>query len=116
MLGFLYQKNISEKNILRLNELETHGGEKLKTLARIVREIALVCPRPKKRWWNLRLKHPELYHQAAEIGLCEDELDDDDGWPYDTWIYPGTDPKKMKMKNTDRHAALVAYLAIHKSK
>lgn len=84
--GFLSQKNISEKNILRLKELETRGGERLQNLARVVREIALVCPRPKKRWLNLRLKHPELYHRATELDLCED--DNDNGWPFDTWICP----------------------------
>ena len=70
--GFLSQSNISEKNILRLKELENQGGERLQFLARVVREIALVCPHPKKRWFNLRLKHPALYKQATELHLYDD--------------------------------------------
>lgn len=75
--GFLYQKNISAKNIQRLQTLETEGIERLTLLAQVIREIALIYPRPKHRWLRLQASHPELYQQACELQLCDDDVDDD---------------------------------------
>jgi hypothetical protein len=89
LLGFLEQKNISAKNIARLKEIESFEVPEIARKAAVLRKIALVHPRTNKRWGFLRLRHPDLYRDAIDVGFISPE-DDDDFSSDDPWFEHGT--------------------------
>jgi hypothetical protein len=98
IVGFLDQSNIFAKNIRRLEKLETEAAEDVALLASLVRRIAQVRPRKRRRWKLLRQQHPELFQLAAEVGFldyldpeCLGDVPDDtfgDEEVFDVWIEP----------------------------
>lgn len=96
IVSFLDQSNISSKNLRRLEKLESEAGEEVTVPASLVKRIAKVHPRRRKRWKVLKQQHPELFQQAVQAGLAdylepewsgEDELFDEDVWG-GVWIEP----------------------------
>ena len=74
VLGFLMnQKNISAKNILRLEKLASIEDADFQTLRVLALEIAQVKPHKRRRW---KFLHADLYRRAKNAGLLED-FDDD---------------------------------------
>ena len=98
--GFLEQSNISKKNLRRLGQLETEEIADVASLAALVRQIAEVHPRKRKRWKRLRQQHRGLFRRAVDAGVIDfidplasgrDELDEfpavqDADWG--VWIEP----------------------------
>ncbi len=69
--GFLEQSNISKKNLRRLGQLETKEITDIASLAGLVRQIAEVHPRKRKRWNRLRQQHRDLFRQAVDAGIID---------------------------------------------
>jgi hypothetical protein len=98
--GFLEQSNISKKNLLWLRHLETKEIADVASLAGLVRQIAEVHPRKRKRWKRLRQQHRDLFRQAVDAGIIDfidppnsgrDELDEFPAVPeadWGVWIAP----------------------------
>lgn len=79
LLGFLNQKNISAKNIARLQSLCEFDDPDVRQLARTVLEVATVAPRRRKRAGNLRLHHPDLYSELVQLGIYQEWIEDLEG-------------------------------------
>lgn len=97
--SFLDQSNISSKNSRRWEKLESEAGEEVAALASLVKRIAKVHPRKRRRWEVLKQQHPELFQQAVQTGLAEylepewsdeGELFDESDW-VGVWIEPQPD-------------------------
>lgn len=69
--GFLEQSNISKKNIRRLEELAAGENREVALLADLVRRVALVHPRKRKRWSRLQQQHSNLFHLAKEAAMID---------------------------------------------
>jgi len=69
--GFFEQKNISAKNIARLEELCNFPDEGIREMAKLMLEVACVRPRRRKRLGYLRIHRPDLYAQLVEHRFCE---------------------------------------------
>ncbi len=86
ILGFLDPSNVSAKNLRRLEQLEAEAPEDVAVLASLVRQIAQVRPRKRRRWKLLRQQHPVLFRLAAEAGFLEDLEPEQLGEPQvDVW-------------------------------
>ena len=66
--GFLYQTNISAKNIARLESLASIEDPDFQELRTLVLEIARVRPQKRKRWKNVWLERPDLYRKVIAAG------------------------------------------------
>jgi hypothetical protein len=101
IFGFLEQSNVSKKNLRRLQVLEAEGIEDVVSLASLVRRIAEVHPRKRKRWKRLKQQHLDLFRQAIEVGIVDfieqpelesmDEFSDRSSEPdadWGVWIAP----------------------------
>ncbi len=69
IFGFLNQSNISKNNIKRLRELLLFEDEKIKELASIVLEVALIKPHKKRRLKYLAEKNKVLLGKLNRTGL-----------------------------------------------
>src|SRR5882724_430895 len=69
--GFLTQSNISEKNLKRLALLVESADEEVAQLAKVVREIAEIRPRKRRRLKVLAKEHRNLFLRLEELGLLE---------------------------------------------
>jgi hypothetical protein len=67
--AFLAQKNISAKNIARLEALIKTGHPETAEFAAIVRDIALIAPRKKHRIRNLRRNAGHLLERLHSLDL-----------------------------------------------
>lgn len=76
IVGFLDQKNISAKNVKRLQELMSIEDPPFQFLRRLIEEIAQVTPRRRGRLKILRSGYPDIYHRALDAAL----IDDSDFW------------------------------------
>jgi hypothetical protein len=85
LFGFLQQKNISEKNITRLESLCEFDDPEIRQLAKAVLDIARVAPRKRKRAGFLRHHHPHLYQQLVQLGVYEEWIEEDEP------VYPTED-------------------------
>jgi len=66
---YLKQSHISKKNIKRLNSLTSSNNDRISELAKIVLEVAQVCPYKKKRLKFLARNHREMLNKLNESGL-----------------------------------------------
>lgn len=76
LFGFLNQKNISVKNIARLQSLCEFDDPDVRQLAKTVLDVAKVAPRRRKRAGYLRLHHPDLYQQLVQLGIYDEWVED----------------------------------------
>lgn len=67
--GIIFQKNISEKNILKLKKISASNNKLLKELAKFVLEIALVHPHKKNRIKYLLKNRRDLLKEFNERGF-----------------------------------------------
>lgn len=74
--SFLYQTNISKKNIKRLESLKELGDEEFQELRLIVLAIAKTHPRKKRRWKAIRMNHPDLWRACLKHHLVEDRSEE----------------------------------------
>lgn len=65
--GFLDQRNISAKNIARLNTLVSHPDSEVQELAALVLDVALVHPFKRRRWRHLAARHRDLFQRAVAV-------------------------------------------------
>ncbi len=72
ILRFIDQKNISAKNIQRLEELESIEDPRFQFLRRLILEIARLAPRKRKRSITLRSQHPLIYRHAVDALLIKE--------------------------------------------
>jgi hypothetical protein len=70
--GFLYQSNISERNIGRLRELADHSDELVADAAKVVLAIALIHPGKRSRMRHLQGNYPELFQKLEALGMVPD--------------------------------------------
>ena len=106
VLGFLDQSNISTKNIGRLAQIEAEATDDVAALASLVRRIAQVRPRKRKRWRLFRRQHPDLFHLAVEAGLLLDlepeQLGGDaDPFAEEDWFDRWIEPELWELEPTD---------------
>ena len=66
---FLKQSHISEKNVLRLRQMEKSDNPQVASLAEIVLEVARLKPYKTRRLKFLARKHPELLRKLEVTGL-----------------------------------------------
>ena len=85
--GFLEQSNISKNNLRRLGQLEAEVIADVASLAGLVRQIAEVHPRKRKRWKRLRQQHRDLFRQAVDAGMI-DFIDPPDSGPNELDEFP----------------------------
>lgn len=88
LYSFLDQSNISAKNIQRLRTLGASSDKEVRALAEVVREIALVYPRKRRRLQVLVLAHWELFLRWHAV--MGDEYFEDlalDHAPQNDWLY-----------------------------
>lgn len=64
---FLYQSNISARNIQRLKKLVAHPDSEVPKLATLVLAVARVHPYKRRRWRHLAVRHRDLFHRAVEV-------------------------------------------------
>ena len=69
LFGFLNQKNISAKNIKRLEVLKLSTNSRIAELADIVYEIAKIKPRKRRRLKFLGKTRKDLLGKLIETGL-----------------------------------------------
>lgn len=74
--SFLEQKNISKKNIKRLESLEQLEDEEFQSLRALILAIARAHPRRKKRWRTIRQNHRDLWAACVARHLVEDWWDE----------------------------------------
>ncbi|MEW6367334.1 MAG: hypothetical protein AB1714_22100 [Acidobacteriota bacterium] len=67
------QSHISEKNVLRLQELIGSSEERIASLAMLVRQVAEIAPYKRKRVRRLREARPELLRELRTVGLLSDD-------------------------------------------
>ena len=72
--GFMFQSNISKKNISRLKILAQSDNQKVRDKALLVLEVAKVKPHKKKRIRFLARHHRELLKKLGESDLIFDFL------------------------------------------
>ncbi|MBI5015410.1 MAG: hypothetical protein HZB55_07950 [Deltaproteobacteria bacterium] len=104
--GCWFQSNLSKKNLVRLEALESHRDAEIRTWASLLREVGLVHPRRRGRLSQLRKKRPDLLERLVALGFVEERAPDeeaeepkgrDDGPWEDDWnpfegCYAGEDP------------------------
>jgi hypothetical protein len=66
---FLKQSHISEKNVIRLRQMEKSDNPQVASLAGIVLEVARLKPYKTRRLKFLARKHPELLRKLEVTGL-----------------------------------------------
>ena len=66
---FLQQSHISEKNVIRLRQMEKSDNPQVASLAGIVLEVARLKPYKTRRLKFLARKHPELLRKLEATGL-----------------------------------------------
>jgi len=66
---FLEQSHISEKNVIRLRQMEKSDNPQVASLAGIVLEVARLKPYKTRRLKFLARKHPELLRKLEATGL-----------------------------------------------
>lgn len=71
LYGYLNQRNISEKNVVRLNTLVKHPHSDIRDRARVLLELAAVCPRKRRRFKFLARNRRDL---LLEINRVFDEF------------------------------------------
>ena len=69
IVGFLDQKNISAKNIRRLEDLASIEDPEFQSLRRLILNIAQVAPQRRKRLIILRSQYPQIYGRAVDARL-----------------------------------------------
>jgi len=69
IFNYLKQSHISEKNISRLEQLQSSEDEKVSMLAGIVLEVAKVKPYKKRRLKMLARERRDLLEKLDETGL-----------------------------------------------
>ena len=67
--GFLEQKNISGKNVARLETLTRSADGEVRQKAGLVLEVAHLAPHKRRRHSNLAKTRPDLLNRLAEQGL-----------------------------------------------
>lgn len=67
IIGFLAQRNISEKNLARLMRLAISKDEKIAEMATVVQEIGKLYPRKKRRMKLLAKEHKQLFAMLCKI-------------------------------------------------
>ena len=65
--GFLDQRNISAKNIVRLKNLVAQPDPEVQKLAMLVLDVALVHPFKRRRWRHLAARNRDLFHRAVSV-------------------------------------------------
>lgn len=71
ILAFLRQSNISARNLERLRILSESSEEEVARLARLVREVAMICPHKRKRLTFLAKEHKALFERLRELELLD---------------------------------------------
>lgn len=71
---FMWQSNISARNIARLQQLAQSPIAAVRQLAGVVIEVAQVHPRKRKRIGFLAKNHPALLARLAELHLVEEHV------------------------------------------
>lgn len=66
---FMQQSHISEKNVVRLEQMVKSENPQVARLAAIVLEVARVKPYKTRRLKFLAQKHPELFEELEDTGL-----------------------------------------------
>jgi len=66
---FLQQSHISEKNVIRLRQMEKSDNPQVASFAGIVLEVARLKPYKSRRLKFLAQKHPELLRKLEATGL-----------------------------------------------
>lgn len=69
--GFLRQKNISAKNIKRLEQFGSVQDSEFQRLRALVLSVAQIHPRKRRRWRNLQQSSPDLYQRIIESELFD---------------------------------------------
>lgn len=72
IVGFLEQRNISQKNIARLKALDVIDDTTFQKLRLLILEIAQLAPRRRGRWKRLSSNNRDLLERAIAAGLIED--------------------------------------------
>lgn len=72
IVGFLDQKNISAKNIKRLEVLASIEDPRCQSLRRLILEIAHVAPGKRKRWQILRSQYQQIYGRSVDALLIDE--------------------------------------------
>jgi predicted hydrocarbon binding protein len=67
IVGFLTQRNISEKNLARLMILAMSKDEKIAEMATVVQEVGKLYPHKKRRIKLLAREHKELFAKLCKI-------------------------------------------------
>ena len=65
------QRNISAKNIRRIQDLESIEGESFQQLRSLVLEIAIARPQKRRRRKIIPERHPALFNRLVESGLFD---------------------------------------------
>lgn len=71
LVGYLWQSNISARNLARLDHLATWGDPEVAELADLVREIANVKSHRRRRMGLLERERPDLVSRLDAAGLLE---------------------------------------------
>ncbi len=72
IVGFLDQKNISARNIRRLEDLASIEDPKFQSQRKLIFEIAQVAPQRRNRLIILRSQYPQIYRRAVDAHLIYD--------------------------------------------
>ena len=67
--GLLDQRNISDRNISRLESLLRSPREEIRQKAELLLDVARIAPRKRKRWGILAKQQPDLLNRLIEAGL-----------------------------------------------
>lgn len=77
--GFLSQSRISEKNIVRLEQLADIEDSEFQRLRLYILEIARLHPGKKRRWTNLSRFAPHLFETLVESEYFDEWIDEEQG-------------------------------------
>ena len=66
---FLGQSRISEKNRLRLRQLSEHSDARIREVATLLGEVAIIAEGKRRRWRRVREGDYELYLRCDRAGL-----------------------------------------------
>ncbi len=84
ILGFVFeQRNISKKNILRLQELIEIQNSEFQEVRQLILDIALVHPGRRRRWKFIKQRHPDLTQRIINSQYF-DWLRDSEYWHHDS--------------------------------